>query len=108
MWIQLLILELIDGASPAVEVISTPPTTAGGRYRHFTPVSEPARKKKKKLPEPEIIVKDDVVIEKVVVDWAGIAGSIEEVRSAMEDEEKRLKARQKRARNKALILLMLQ
>lgn len=87
-------------------------TPGGGRYRYFTPVSEdPARKKKRRKEpecEPEIIVKEDVVIETICVDLVGFVGTVEQIKEAMLDEERRLEARRKRARNKALILMMLQ
>lgn len=111
MWIQLLILGLIDGGGNGVVTPPTPSTPAstggGGRARYFTPYDDKPPVKKRKRREPEIIVKDDVVIETVFVDFAGIVGSVEEVKVAMLDEEKRIEARRKRAKNKALILLML-
>lgn len=91
-----------------VVVTPTATTSGGGRYRYFTPVPDTPAKKKKRKREPEIVVKEDVVIETVYVDWAGMVGSVEQIKEAMLDEEKRLEARRKRARNKALILMMLQ
>jgi hypothetical protein len=79
----------------------------GGRWRHFTPVDEQPVRKKEKRRAPEIVIKEDVVIETVYVDFAGIVGTVEQLQAELLNEEKRIEARRKRAKNKALILMML-